>query len=440
LRDSTYTASAAVPPAGSAPLAHPPRSRLRAWLGTPAAMVLVALVLRVGFVTVAHTYRFSPRGDNFGFGWETGRIARSLALGQGFSSPFVRDTGPTAWVAPAYPYLVAGVFKLFGVYTLTSGWVLLTLNSVFSALTCWTMFRISEQAVGLRLARWAGWFWALLPYSMYWAVRWVWETSFSAFALSLVLWLTLRLDREPRRRDWIWFGVTWGVIALANPSCLTLLPCCGLWLAWRLSRAHRPWFGGAALAAVIFFALLAPWTVRNYRVFHKIIPVRDNFWVEFRLGNSESANGLWMSWFHPSTDLNEFATYARVGELRYVDMQKQKALGFVRSHPGKFAELCVRRAIWFWIGTPRSTDVAALSGLRNAAFLVTAVLAFWGVWLMLRDRRRGAWLLGMFLVVYPAIYYFTFPHPRYRHPIEPEMAIAGLYVLFVALKHGENAA
>jgi hypothetical protein len=43
----------------------------------------------------------------------------------------------------------------------------------------------------------------------------------------------------------------------------------------------------------------------------------------------------------------------------------------------------------------------------------------------------------MFLIVYPAIYYFTFPHPRYRHPIEPEMVIAGLYVLLVSVSGNE---
>lgn len=396
-------------------------------------MVIVALVLRIGFIAAAHTYRFSPRGDNFGFGWETGRIARSIAMGEGFSSPFIRETGPTAWVAPAYPYLVAGVFQWFGIYSHASGFVLLALNSVFSALTCWTMFRICEETVGVRIGRWAGWFWALLPYSMYWAVRWVWETSFSAFALSLALLLTLHLERRPSLRTWLLFGVTWGVIALANPSCLTLLPCCGLWVAWRLGRAQRPWLAGAAASALLCFALLAPWVARNYSIFHKLIPVRDNFWVEFRLGNSESANGLWMSWFHPSTDLNEFALYARVGEIRYVELQKQKALDFVRRHPGKFVELCLRRAAWFWVGTPRATNFPLGVEMRNAAFCLTAVLAFWGVWWMIRDRRRGGWLLAMFLLVYPAIYYLTFPHPRYRHPIEPEMAIAGLYVLSLAL-------
>ena len=45
---------------------------------------------------------------------ETGSIAHSLATGKGFSNPFLRDTGPTAWLTPVYPLLVAAAFKLFG--------------------------------------------------------------------------------------------------------------------------------------------------------------------------------------------------------------------------------------------------------------------------------------------------------------------------------------
>src|SRR5215471_13930587 len=119
-------------------------SRTRAWLATPQAMVIVALVLRLAVLTIGHTYRFNPVSDSFGFGWESGRIARSIAAGDGFSSPFRGPTGPTAWVAPMYPYLIAGVFKLFGIYTRSSAWFLLALNSVFSALTCWSMYRLAD--------------------------------------------------------------------------------------------------------------------------------------------------------------------------------------------------------------------------------------------------------------------------------------------------------
>src|SRR5581483_9028198 len=106
------------------------------WFKNPWFIVAVALLLRLLVITVGHTYRITPRRDYFQFGWEAGRIARSIATNQGFSSPTDLPTGPTAWEAPLYPYLLAGVFKLFGVYSRGSAWIILALNSVFSGLTC----------------------------------------------------------------------------------------------------------------------------------------------------------------------------------------------------------------------------------------------------------------------------------------------------------------
>src|SRR6516164_3327518 len=74
-------------------------------------IVLVALVLRLTVITVGHTYRITPRRDHFQFGWEMGRLARSIASGQGFSSPTDLPSGPSAWAPPLYPYILAGVFK-----------------------------------------------------------------------------------------------------------------------------------------------------------------------------------------------------------------------------------------------------------------------------------------------------------------------------------------
>ena len=55
--------------------------------------------------------------------------------GYGYADPFVGHTGPTAWVPPLYPLMLAGVFKLFGVYTALSAWVILTITAFFSAAT-----------------------------------------------------------------------------------------------------------------------------------------------------------------------------------------------------------------------------------------------------------------------------------------------------------------
>src|SRR5208283_6168650 len=107
-------------------------------------MVAVAFVLRVGWIVIAHTYKFKTIDDNFSFGFEMGRIGRSIASGHGFGNPFNETTGPTAWEPPQYPFLIAGVFRWFGIYSHASAMVLLSINSLFSALTCIPIFLIAK--------------------------------------------------------------------------------------------------------------------------------------------------------------------------------------------------------------------------------------------------------------------------------------------------------
>src|SRR3984885_13371652 len=147
---------------------------------SPGWMVTVALLLRIGWIVIGHTYRFKSSEDNFSFGWEMGRIGASLASGHGFSNPFGPPTGPTAWEPPLYPYLIAGVFRIFGIYSQASAFILLTLNSVFSALTCIPIFLIARRIFSQKVAVSSAWAWALLPNVMFWCTRWVWETSLSA--------------------------------------------------------------------------------------------------------------------------------------------------------------------------------------------------------------------------------------------------------------------
>ncbi|MBE7182070.1 MAG: hypothetical protein INR71_12850, partial [Terriglobus roseus] len=129
-------------------------------------MFLFGFVLRVLYLTLAHTYRFRPIQDHFQFGWEMGRIARSLATGHGFSDPFDGHTGPTAWTPPLYPLLMAGLFRAFGVYSNLSAWFLLTINSLFSAATAPALYELANRCFrsrtdGRDVGLWSGWLWAL---------------------------------------------------------------------------------------------------------------------------------------------------------------------------------------------------------------------------------------------------------------------------------------
>ncbi len=406
-------------------------------------MVVISFALRLCVIMAMHTYKFRSAEENFGFGWEMGRIARSLAEGQGFSNPFHAVTGPTAWEPPLYPFLIAGVFKLFGIYTNASAFVLLTLNSLFSALTCIPIFLIAKRCFGEKVAVASAWTWALFPYVLYWCTRWVWETSLSALLLALIFLLTLNLENDLVKKDglkpWIFFGILWGVAALNSPSLLSFLPVAGLWVWYQRSQRGKSSLARILLASVIFFACIAPWLVRNYRTFGKPVFIRDNFGAELRMGNGPWADGTWMYYLHPTQNTYAMQQYEKMGELAYIAERKRQALEFIKEDSGRFVRLSLKRFVYYWAGSPRPSQIPQLSEAKNSLFLASSVLMFWGLARAWRKRRPGAWLLVWLILTYPAVYYVVFPHPRYRHPIEPEITILAVFLVTEAAKKGTNA-
>jgi 4-amino-4-deoxy-L-arabinose transferase-like glycosyltransferase len=376
-----------------------------------------------------HTYRFYDHNHNFSFGWEMGSIGRSLASGEGFSSPFRQPTGPTAWEPPLYPLLIAGVFKLFGIYSLTSALVLLIINSAYSALTCIPIFLVAQRCFSEKVAVWTSWIWALFPPVMAWATRWVWETSLSAFLLAMIFWAVLIIEERERAewKPWFIFGLLWGIVALTNTSLLSFLPVSGLWIWYRRWKSGRNSLGGVALASIVFIACAAPWIVRNYGTFGKFIFIRSNFGAELRLGNGPGADGTWQQRLHPTQNAFEMNRYQQLGEIAYVATRKQEAITYIREDSRRFLGLCVKRFVYYWAGIPRPSETLWATIFRNSAFWVSSVLALWGLVRAVRERRPGAWLFFWLVLVYPAVYYVVFPHPRYRHPIEPELGILMVY-------------
>ena len=406
---------------------------------SPRWIVGIALLLRVGWIVIGHTYKFKSADGNFGFGWEMGRIGASLASGHGFSSPFGPVTGPTAWEPPLYPYLTAGVFLLFGIYSKAAAFVLLTMNSAFSALTCIPIFLIARRIFSEKVAVGSAWAWSLLPNVMFWCTRWVWETSLSALLLTTVLWLALNLEDRDGLLPWFQFGLLWGIAALNSTSLLSFLPAAGLWAWYRRVKRGKKSLACVVLASAVFLSSIAPWLVRNYQTFGKFIFIRDNFGAELRLGNGNGANGTWMEYLHPTQDVYAMRQYQAMGELAYIGMRRRQALDYIKADYGRFARLCVKRFIYFWAGPPKATQPWWVNDAKNSLFLASSVLMFWGLGRALRKRKPGAWLLFWLILLYPAVYYFVYPAPRYRVPIEPETAILAVFVLTEARKR-TNAA
>jgi hypothetical protein len=271
---------------------------------------------------------------------------------------------------------------------------------------------------------------------MYWCTRWVWETSLAALLLTVLFWLTFELEEMEGIRAWARYGALWGVAALTNTSLLSFLPASGLWICYHRWRRGKASLAGLGLASLLFLACIAPWLYRNYLTFGRFVFLRSNFGAELRLGNGPGANGTWMEYLHPTQNVFAMRRYRELGELAYVAERKQQAMAFIRADYARFARLSLKRFIYYWGGLPRLAENPALAPFKNSLFLASSVLSFWGLGRALRKRKRGAWLFFWLIVAYPAVYYFVFPHPRYRHPIEPELGILMMYVISEAEKTG----
>lgn len=409
-------------------------SRHHRLLNSPLLMFVIAFGVRLAVMTYMQSFDFPPHDDHFKFGFETGRIARSIASGEGFSSPLVKPTGLTAWLPPVYPYLLAGIFDIFGIYTSKSALVALTLNALFSALTCLTIFFIGSKTFGSQVATWAGWGWAFFPYAIYWSTTWVWSISLTAFLFSLALLMAIYLEHSTVTKTWLGFGLLWGLIGLTDTALLFTLPFLLCWMCFRLRRQGMA-FGWAMCVFILAFAVTtSPWLVRNYLTFGELVFIRSNFGVELHVGNYKGSTGLSAGLaLHPAANEAETEKLRQMGELPYVAEKKREAVDFIKAHPGTFALLSMKRIFYFWTGTPQLLQIFRLSGKfptgRFVAFASISVLAFLGMFLALRDRTPAAALFAIALIVFPLIYYITHPTPRYRHPIEPAMVLLAAYAV-----------
>jgi hypothetical protein len=134
---------------------------------------------------------------------------------------------------------------------------------------------------------------------------------------ALVFSAALRLRSDDLVR-WAACGATWGVAALVNPALLVPLPI----LAFSLSEHGKRW-RSVLVMATFTVIVIAPWTVRNYVVFHEFMLVRSNGLAEVYF-----ANGGFDT--HP---LGQSMEYQHLGEAAFTAQANRLAVEYMRIHP-----------------------------------------------------------------------------------------------------------
>jgi len=386
-------------------------------------MAAVALAVRLAVIPFVYQDWMDPFVLEH---WAFGRIARSIVSGHGFGSPFA-DTGLSALLPPVYSYLLAGIFKIFGIETRSSVLAALSLNSLFSALTCIPVFLLSRRAFGERVAKWAGWGWAFSPYGVYYGADWAWSTCLVTLELSCLFLFAWRLEDSSRKRDWAAFGLLCGLSALTEPVVMSVVPLLGIWTLYRRYRLDRPWKAPMFAVALAGIAILAPWIVRNYELFHRFIPVRSGFGLELYIGNNGYSTRWVNSSLHPNHSDAELEEYERVGEIAYMDHKLRQGKDYIRSHPAWYAWMTLRRIVYMWTGY-WSFDRAYLKDepldppniFVNTTMTLLGFLGLRRVW---RLDRAMAVRFAIVLLFFPLTYYFSHPETYYFRPVDPIIVV-----------------
>jgi 4-amino-4-deoxy-L-arabinose transferase-like glycosyltransferase len=403
----------------------------RIWNDHPVLLtVLAAFLVRLFVVLFVFHDQTNPADNHAQFGWEMGWVARSIMQGHGFSSPFFPATGSTALVPPVFPYLLAGIFHVFGLYTTKAAFAILSINSLLSALTCIPIYFSTRYALGDRVATLAAWGWVLYPYAIYFSAARVWDYALTSLLFTICFCIAQRLHDQKRPIAWLGFGVLYGVAMLANPSVLPMFPVFLLFAVIQRKRAGGRWLLHSVVAVFGALAILTPWTIHNYQTLHVVRPIRDNFWMECWAGNNGDTFESNAKWAHPASSDVEMKRFVSIGEIPYLAEKQALATNFIRQHPRFFVAVSLRRVFCYWTGFwSFAPAYLQQESLQNAdIFFCTSmtVLMLFGAVSFWRKDQSGALPYLVLIALFPLTYYVTHASPDYRQPIEPEIIVLAM--------------
>lgn len=376
--------------------------------------VILTLALILRLVVALFSFDFSRVPPLTYWGFENIAIALSLHAGKGFSSPFFSDSGPTAFMAPGYPLLLAAAMAVFGTGSLAATFIVMV-QEIFSLLTVVIVMDTARLHFGQRTANLAGFICAMAPPMLIAPVK-IWDTSFSALLLSAIFWAAAS-SRLPRWR-FIAAGAACAVAALVNPALIPALGCICAWAAWK-SRTF-PWAGILA-----FFIVFSPWPLRNAAVLHSFIPLRTDFGYELWMGNHPGGDGNFVESMNPMMSATERRAFVEKGELAYLSEKSAFAKAWIASNPGRFCSLTSKRIVQFWTGAQGGTDATTVPIL---------LLAIAGLGLLWR-RRAIAVLYALPILIFPLPYYITHVYVRFQYVIDPLLVVLAAHAIGAFLSY-----
>jgi 4-amino-4-deoxy-L-arabinose transferase-like glycosyltransferase len=355
-----------------------------------AALFFAALVLRLCAAFVLREPDARPDSSSCGADCvEFESLARQVAQGNGYST----ESGqPTAFRAPGFPLLVAGIYSLAGFRP----WVAYVAFAVIGGLAVVLTWLCARRLLPGLAAAAAGIMAALYLPHVYFASLYYSENlsalSLAVVALSSVVYL--------ERGSWwqvLVAGIALGVSILARPFAILLAPpLIAIFLVYgpgrRITRA-----AASALLLAGTGAIVAPWALRNLEVLESPVFGSTNGGSTFYGGNNDivaTQPGLLGSWVStvglPGREWIEQAP----DEVTHDRREWALGMRWVRSNPDKLPKLMVAKFVRFWLPDFGSANrkYIALQLIVTTPCLVVLLIGL-GVTLRGSEYWTGGWLV-----------------------------------------------
>ncbi len=156
--------------------------------------------------------------------------------------------------------------------------------------------------------------------------------------------------------QWVGFGALSGFGGLTDPVVMSVAPVLGAWAWYRLYKSGRRWLAPGLGAVLAVTLMVAPWFIRNYETFHKVIPFRSCLGLEVYFGNNQDSWHWGPPGYHPSDNENEWREYQQLGEIAYTQKKFHEGLAF---HQFASAVICFSRRCGVWFICGRASGVSA---------------------------------------------------------------------------------
>jgi hypothetical protein len=393
------------------------------------ACVVAGLALRVAFAIGYWTGRPLTHDER-----EYLALARSLARGEGYHYP-ADEPAPGTWQhfgrAPGYPAFLSTFVVPVPVEHVPRR--VQIVQACVAAVGIWLIAIIASRAGGPSAGIAAAGIAAIYPPAIWMPAFALTETLYSTLALGLA-WLLSRwcqVDVSPKARRHVdpALGVIAGIATLVRPTMVFFMPFAAAWIWRRRSLRH-------AAAFLLFAALVvAPWTIRNHRVYGRWIAIASEGGITFWTGNHPLATGDGDLAANPDLKRAELAFRAAHPGLTPEELEPlyyRDALAWIRANPGAWLALVARKA--FYTVVPFGPSYAVHSSRYYVASAVSyglvLVAAMAGAWrartLPGRCGVEPLWLMAASTILAGLIF---FPQERFRLPvIDPALIVTAALI------------